>query len=86
MTCSLKWALDECQILLPNVICFQKQKQLATLNNIRVLIKSILTELRGGNLVHAKTSLRAPSSLCMQFLEPCLMFLILEYLPVFNIN
>ena len=45
----------------PNIICFQTQKQLAKLNNIRVLLKSVLINLRARNFVHAKTYLRARS-------------------------
>ena len=43
----------------PNIICFPTQKQLAKLNNIRVLLKRVLIDLRARNFVHAKTSLRA---------------------------
>ena len=46
-------------LVLSNIICFQTQKQLTTLNNIRVLRKGVLTDLRARNFVHAKTSLRA---------------------------
>ena len=46
-------------IIVPNIICFQTQKQLASLNNIRVLLKSVLTDLRVRNFVRAKMSLRA---------------------------
>ena len=46
-------------LIVPNIICFQTQKQLTTLNNIRVLLKSVLIDLRARNFVHAKTSLRA---------------------------
>ena len=46
-------------LIVPNIICFQTQKQLASLNNIRVLLKSVLTDLRARNFVRAKTSLRA---------------------------
>ena len=42
-------------LVLPNIICFQSQKQLATLNNIRVLLKSVWIDLRARNFVHAKT-------------------------------
>ena len=45
-------------LILPNIIYFQKQKQLATLNNIRVLLKAVLTDLGACNFVHAKTSFR----------------------------
>ena len=55
--------------LVSNIICFQTQKQLATLNNIQVLLKSILIDLRARNFVHAKTS--ACSSPCAQFVKPC---------------
>ena len=34
-------------------------KQLATLNNVRAQLKSVLNDLRARNFVHAKTSLRA---------------------------
>ena len=40
-----------------NIICF-------ILNNIRVLLKSILIDLRARNFVQGKTSLRARSSPC----------------------
>ena len=43
----------------PNIICFQTQKQLAKLNNIWVLLKSVLIDLRASNFVHTKTSLHA---------------------------
>ena len=46
-------------LVLSNIICFQTQKQLTTLNNIRVLLKSVLIDLRARNFVHVKTSLRA---------------------------
>ena len=43
-------------LAVPNIICIQTQKQLATLNNIRVLLKSVLTDLRAHIFVRAKTS------------------------------
>ena len=46
-------------LAVPNIICIQTQKQLATLNNFRVLLKNVLTDLRARNFVHVKTSLRA---------------------------
>ena len=46
-------------LIVPNIICFQTQKQLTSLNNIRVLLKSVLTDLRARNFVRVKTSLRA---------------------------
>ena len=46
-------------LVLSNIICFQTQKQLTTLNNIRVLLKSVLIDLRAHNFVHARTSLCA---------------------------
>ena len=46
------------------------KKQLSTLNNIRVLLKSVLIDLRARNFVHAKTSLRERLSLCAQLVEP----------------
>ena len=42
-----------------NIICFQMQKKLATLNSIQVLFKSVLIDLRARNFVHAKTFLCA---------------------------
>ena len=46
-------------LVVPNIICFQTQKQLATLINIRELLKSVLIDLRARNFVNAKTSLHA---------------------------
>ena len=46
-------------LIVPNIICLQTQKQLTSLNNIRVLLKSVLTDLHVRNFVRAKTSLRA---------------------------
>ena len=46
-------------LIVPNIICFQTQKELTTLNNVGVLVKSALTDLRAHNFVHAKISLRA---------------------------
>ena len=57
-----------------DIICFQTQKQLGTLNNIQVLLKSVLIDLCAHNLVHAKISLRACLSQCMQFVKPCYHF------------
>ena len=42
-----------------NIICFQAQKQLTSLNNIRALLKSVLTDLHAHNFVCRKTSLCA---------------------------
>ena len=44
---------------MPNIIYFQTQKQLATLNNIRKILKGVLIDLRAHNFMHAKTSLHA---------------------------
>ena len=44
--------------VVPNITCFQTQKQLTTLNNIQVSLKSVLIDLPARNFVHAKTSLR----------------------------
>ena len=44
--------------VVPNIICFQTQKQLASFNNIRVLPKSVLTDLRARKFLRTKTSLR----------------------------
>ena len=46
-------------LIVPNIICFHIKKQLATLNNIRVLLKSVLIDSRARNFVHAKTFLCA---------------------------
>ena len=48
-------------LIVLNIICFQTQKQLATLNSTGVLLKGILIDLRARNFVRAKTSLRARS-------------------------
>ena len=45
--------------IVPNIICFQILKKLITLNNVGVLVKSVLIDLRARNFVHAKISLRA---------------------------
>ena len=47
-------------LIVPDIFCFQKQKQLANLNNIQVLLKSVLIDLCACNFVHTKTSLCAP--------------------------
>ena len=47
-------------LLVLNIICIHTQKQLATFNNFRVLLKSVLTDLRARNFVHAKTSYSIP--------------------------
>ena len=60
-------------LALPNIICFQTQKQYTILNNIRVLLKIVLIDLRPHKFVHAKTSLRARSSSCAQFFKPCIL-------------
>ena len=39
-----------------NIICIQTNKQLTILNNIQVLLKSVLTDLYVHNFVNAKTS------------------------------
>ena len=49
-------------LIVPNIICFQTQKKLTTLNNVGVLVKSVLVDLRARNFVHAKVSLLV---LCM---------------------
>ena len=45
--------------IVPNIICFEILKKLITLNNVGVLVKSVLIDLRARNFVHAKISLRA---------------------------
>ena len=50
------WVSD---IIVPNIICFQTQKQLTTLNSIGVLLKRVLIDLCAYNFVHAKTSSHA---------------------------
>ena len=49
-------------LIVPNIIYFQTQKKLTTLNNVGVLVKSVLVDLRARNFVHAKVSLLV---LCM---------------------
>ena len=44
---------------MPNVICFQTQKQLAILNSIGVLLKGVSIDLHAPNFMHVKTSLHA---------------------------
>ena len=46
-------------LVVPNIICFQTQKQLATLNKIRVLLKSVLIDLRARNFVTVRAICRA---------------------------
>ena len=46
-------------LIVPNIICFPTQEQLATLNNIRVLLEGVLIDLRARNFLQVKTSLRA---------------------------
>ena len=58
-------------LIVPNIICFQTQKELATLNNMGVLLYVVLIDLHAHKFVHAKTSLRACLSPCAQFVEPC---------------
>ena len=41
-------------LVVPNIICFRTQRQLATLNNIVVLLKSVLTDLRACSFMHPK--------------------------------
>ena len=41
-------------LIVPNIICVQTQKKLTTLNNVGVLVKSVLIDLRASNFVHAK--------------------------------
>ena len=45
--------------IVPNIICFQTQKQLTTLNNIGVLVKDVLIDLRAHNSMHVKNPLHA---------------------------
>ena len=46
-------------LIVPNIICFQTQKQLTTLSNIGVLLKGVSNHLRARNFVRTKTSLLA---------------------------
>ena len=41
--------------VVPNIICFQTQKQLTTLNNIQVSLKSVLIDLRARENIFACT-------------------------------
>ena len=43
-------------LIVLNIICFETQKQLATLNNIGILLKAILIDLCAHNFGQAKTS------------------------------
>ena len=43
-------------LIVSNIICFQTQKRLTTLKNVRVLLNGVLTDLRTRNFVHTKTS------------------------------
>ena len=43
-------------LIVPNITCFQTQKQLAPLNKTGVLLKGVLIDLRASNFVHTKTS------------------------------
>ena len=49
------WMSD---LAVPNIICSRTYKQLATLNKMWVLLKSVLTDLRACSFVHRKSSLR----------------------------
>ena len=58
-----------------SIICIQTQKQLATLNNIQALIKSVLTDLHARNFVHARhrtCSLLSPVISYRQFESSCI--------------
>ena len=47
-------------LIVPNFFLFNiKKTQLATLSNVRVLLKGVLIDLHACNFVHAKTSLHA---------------------------
>ena len=46
-------------LLVPYIICFQIQKQLAPSNNALGLLKGVSIDLRARSLVHAIASLRA---------------------------
>ena len=45
---------------MPNIIGFQTQKQLVTLNNIQVLIKCVLIDLRARNSGHRARNSSSP--------------------------
>ena len=45
-------------VIVQNIICFQTQEQLATLNSIAGLLKGVLIDLHTQNFVHAKTLLQ----------------------------
>ena len=42
-----------------NIICFQTQKQVTTLNNTQVSLKSVLIDLHASSFMHTKASLHA---------------------------
>ena len=46
-------------LAVPNIICLQTHKQLPTLNNIQILLKSVFIDLRAHHFMNVKTSLRA---------------------------
>ena len=54
----------ECQILLCQVLFVFRQKQLASLNNIRALFKSVLTALGARNFVHVACMFVTVRSIC----------------------
>ena len=70
-------------LIVPNIICFQTQKQLPTLSSIGILLKGVLTDLRARNFVHAKTSLRA---ICRALLQQHQIILTIRFLTIFEIK
>ena len=46
-------------LIVPNIICIQAQKEPNTINNTGILRKGVFTDLFAGNFVHARTSLSA---------------------------
>ena len=46
-------------LIVPNIIYFQTQKKVTTLNNVGVLVESVLIDLHSHNFMHAKISLCA---------------------------
>ena len=62
-----------------NITCFQTQTQLTALNNIEVLLKGDLTDLRARNFVHAKISFVQVAHTVKSVIKSCLELYILNH-------
>ena len=60
-------------VIVLNIICFQTEKKLTTLNKTGVLLKGVLIDLRARENLF-ECMLRARSSPCKQFIEPFQLF------------